>query len=193
MVFVIMGPMCSGKTTLAEKLIFTWNPSWQIKQILEHTSRPKRTPNESGYIFLTPSQFSANREDGKYIGVARYQTVHGPFSYGIPLEELKAITTKSIRVIVTSPIGYTSILEWCNTWLVPCRSIMLDVPDALCVKRALVRGDDSKEVYRRMAEMRPVFNAIKNSGVVTHITNGTEDPDLLVDIATRIIREKSKA
>lgn len=193
MVLVIMGPMCSGKTSLANKLVSSWMPSWQIKQILEHTSRPKRSDKESGYVFLTPTQFAANREDGKYIGVVRYQTVYGPWSYGIPLDDLKNMTTKSIRVIVTSPMAYIALQEWCRTWSVSCRGMLLDVPEEICIKRAFHRGDDAKEVHRRMAEMRPIFNAIKNSGTLAHITNGTENLDILVRIASDVIREKSRA
>ena len=193
MVLAIMGPMCSGKTSLANKLVSSWTPSWQIKQILEHTSRPKRCADESGYVFLTPTQFSANRETGKYIGVVRYQTVYGPWSYGIPLDDLKSMTTRSIRVIVTSPMGYTALREWCQTWSVSCRGMLLDVPEELCVERARRRGDNAKEVHRRMTEMRPIFQAIKNSGELAHVTNGTESLDILVRIASDVIREKSRA
>lgn len=50
---LLVGASGSGKTTLAERmeLLFGW------KSVVSYTTRPKRTPNETGHIFVSDAEF----------------------------------------------------------------------------------------------------------------------------------------
>lgn len=71
-IIAILGKSGSGKTTVAEMLAIYHG----IQPISSCTTRPKRTPNETGHAFLTDVQYDAIPESQKIA-----ETVYGGYRY----------------------------------------------------------------------------------------------------------------
>lgn len=84
LVFAIVGESGTGKTTLSDHL---WE-TLRINPIYSYTERPKRTPRESGHIFLTPERFSGlNHHD------LLASTIYNNFRYCSLFSDLEKVNT----------------------------------------------------------------------------------------------------
>lgn len=71
-IIAIVGKSGSGKTTFAEMLSDVGVPP-----VASYTTRPKRTPNEKGHVFVSDEEFDQLMQSGKVIA----STVYGDYRY----------------------------------------------------------------------------------------------------------------
>ncbi len=68
-IILIVGPSGSGKTAIAQELCKKYG--W--KEIQSYTERPRRYPDESGHIFITPAEFDAIPTE-EYVAYTEYNS-----------------------------------------------------------------------------------------------------------------------
>lgn len=94
MITVIMGRTGTGKTTLAQLL-----EGSGLKVVKSYTTRPRRTPDEDTYHFITPEE--AERVEDKLV-----PTVINGYEYFMTKEELEASD-----VVVADTVGFEGICK----------------------------------------------------------------------------------
>ena len=100
----ITGPSCTGKTTLAHKLIETG----KFCSIVSFTTRPKRAGEIHGkdYYFITQKAADTLLEEDAAIGCVEFKG----FTYGIEKREIEdKLTTTKIPVTILEPKGIEEI------------------------------------------------------------------------------------
>ncbi len=85
LLLIVAGPAGSGKTTLRERLIRTFEPA--LQRVVTATTRPRRSGETDGvdYYFLSEEAFAEKQRDDGFYECA---VVHGRYSYGAPKEEI---------------------------------------------------------------------------------------------------------
>lgn len=93
-ILCIVGPSCSGKSTVAEYLTLKYGYNF----IESYTDRPKRTPDEKGHTFVTPEEFDKfNKEDMlafTNFGNKRYCCLHKEVVDGINIYVIDEVGLK---------------------------------------------------------------------------------------------------
>lgn len=146
---VLIGPMASGKTTLAKAL-----SGLGMTHIRSYTTRPRRV-NESEsqeYEFCTDSEFEIIKKLYGMVAVRSYLTASGEtWKYGISPNDFDQIELTQFGYVVKDtvsildPDGYLEIRERIpNTF-----GVLLDIPEWIRRDRTSARGDDADEVNRR--------------------------------------------
>ena len=133
-------PHRSTGTTLAKEL-----ECRGYEQILAYTTRPPRDNEIEGvdYHFVTDAEFEDAFLDGELTCVRTYSTVFGVWKYAFAWSDLyRAVDS----VAVIDPESYLRIYDQIENVF----GIYLDVPNDVRKARLLVRGDDPKEIDRRM-------------------------------------------
>lgn len=154
-VIVIYGPMCSGKTTYAHYL-----ESKGIKRIRTVTTRPMRKKEErDAYIFVTDEDYEEMKNFGQFTETAVYSTPKGLWKYGSRLSDYNL---DEDCCIVLSPDGVQVILEHKKAGLIhnDIYTVAMDAPVDLRIKRATKRGDDPKEIARRIQAEKGVYSQL---------------------------------
>lgn len=113
MIYVIYGHSGSGKTTLVNNL----SSRGILPNVETFTDRPKRSPDEGGYVFLSTPEFLKVEAMGGLVGVRYFETIYGNkkrvYRYGISLETLKPFANDSNHcTIVTDAKGVDELFEY---------------------------------------------------------------------------------
>lgn len=146
---VIVGESCSGKTTLADYIAKHSN----YKKLITYTTRPIR-PNEVDgidYHFVTEDEFSDMNRNNCFIEVATYNN----WLYGCP-----RMGIFDDKIAVLSPSGFRQLKRYNRD--LPIISIYLLVSRRCRLMKALTRGDDIEEAYRRNLSDVGMFDGIEN-------------------------------
>lgn len=96
MKFVIIGRTATGKTMLAKGLAQNG-----LTLLKTRTTRPRRGPDDDGYVFLTAQEAAAIPQDEKLL----FNAI-GPHEYFTTLEDLKAAD-----ICILDPTGYRDLLS----------------------------------------------------------------------------------
>lgn len=144
---ILVGRMGSGKTTLANVLANNYG----YKRWPSMTTRPPRPGEVDGYdyMFVDDVAFTASEGYGYIKGVREYETVHGLWRYGFPINMEPASDTVSIL----DPRGLMDVYDD----IPDIYPIFMDVDPDVCRYRAMARGDDPSEIERRMKYDEGVF------------------------------------
>ncbi len=136
----LIGPMGSGKTTVANLLVeYGFNKTKGI------TTRPKRmNESDNEYYFTDKTGFKAAVTWDDIRAVRTYATVNGIWSYGIPFKEFQQDRD---TVTIIDPITFRSLGPDIGDSVF---GVFLDAPEDVCRMRAMARGDDPKEIERRI-------------------------------------------
>jgi len=169
MLIVLLGKTCSGKTTLVDSM----KPD--LKKIVTYTTRPKR-PNEVDsidYHFISVEKFKEMEASGKFIETASYNASFGKCYYGSSKKSLiNAVWDASNDyVIILNPYGYKALEKSGLEFI----SIYLNVSEDELFKRALARGDDTKEIKRRLKTDNFDFKNIENEVDIILTDNSLEE------------------
>lgn len=134
--FVLIGKSCSGKTELALLL-----KNKGLKAAITCTSRPIRAIEVDGvhYHFKTVDEFKKMIIEDNLV---EYDVFNGWY-YGLPKEEFE-----SSDILVVTPRGVKKLIERFGRESMSI--IYLDTSFVQRVTRASFRGDDMKEVERRL-------------------------------------------
>lgn len=103
---LLVGPTCSGKTTLEKMLNNLGIPS-----VISYTTRAKRTGEVDGvdYYFMTHDQVKAYEDAGLVIQKVEFSG----YSYGSTAASIKAAFSESeMAVMVVEPTGVTQFVDY---------------------------------------------------------------------------------
>ena len=147
---VLVGESCSGKTTLAEYIAENTN----FEKLVTCTTRPIRPNEKDGvdYIFLSTEKFREMERKNEFFETAKYNNWH----YGTP--KTPFLTNK---ITVLSPPGLRKLKQRSDI-SEPIVSIYLHISCRSRLIKALRRGDDIEEAYRRSVSDVGMFDGIEN-------------------------------
>lgn len=151
----LIGPMGSGKTTIANELVK--NGFYKTRAI---TTRPKR-PNESDdeYLFTDNKGFKSAVIWDDIRAIRVYSTKLGIWRYGISMKEFQQ-DRDTVTILDPSSFEYLAPDIGESVF-----GVFLDAPEDICQMRVLARGDDPKEVDRRIESDREDFAELRNRDV----------------------------
>lgn len=148
MVFVICGPSCGGKTTLADTLVKRHTN--KFRSVITTTTRYRRDGERNGrdYRFVSVEQFANKMDAGCFI---EYDRVNGHL-YGIDRGELKRASEDGrSAVIVATPAALQPLKEWCDIHGKSLTTIFVSAKDEVLLARMLRRyradSENSANVY----------------------------------------------
>lgn len=153
MLIVLTGKTGSGKTTTAKLL-----GAYGYEKLITDTSRPKRKGEVEGvdYNFRTKDEFLKLEEEGKYAETIGFDTIYGKWYYG-SLKEYY-LNSEDNKVIVLNPHGLKQVLDKVDRK--NFKTFYLDIDEDILLKRLSKRGDDPREVNRRLKIDRIDFKDI---------------------------------
>lgn len=167
---ILIGKSASGKDTVAKRLI----KDYGYQKIVTWTTRPMRPGEKQDitYHYTSDEEFQDKIEEGFFAEWKKYDSVFGTWYYGTPLLEIESFTDEN-RVIIITPDGYENIRQYLdrNTLVV-----YLDVKNSILKKRLKKRGDNPKEIKRRLKSDNEDFKGIKDKVHVV-IENNNRDID----------------
>lgn len=171
MLVVLLGPSCSGKTTLRDELVRDEG----YYAIRTATTRPKRVGEDSSaYYFIKDNTFTEWERNGDLI----LTEVFRGWQYGVPREEIARTPDRQNRVVVLTPGGVMELLaRYPSIITADALSILyLGVDGVTAESRAFRRGDIRREYLRRMAADSIDFRHFPKENGVWEFT-----PDYIVD------------
>lgn len=152
---VLVGPTCSGKTTLAEHIA-----NLGFRRIITYTTRPKRdyevdasqmSPLElkyanppADYFFISQEDFDRAKDRGYFAETTSYKASWGYCEYGSTCDDWRSTDD---TVCVLNPDGVRQLRGHGYDIFV----VYLDTPMVECMDRARQRGDKDEEIARRCA------------------------------------------
>ena len=142
MLYCIVGPSGSGKSTIVNELNKLGYTSAN-----SYTTRPKRTPNETGHTFITDEKFD------KLQNIVAY-TIFNSYRYCVTKEmldgcDLYIVDPPGIKTLKDS--GYTNF-----------KTIGLILDKNKCTNRMLSRGDTLDKVQSRLDNDDKIFDGFEN-------------------------------
>lgn len=146
---VLVGRMCSGKTTLAKAL-----EEKGFKRIITYTTRPMRDGEVDGvdYHFIGSDEFKRLYNTGFFAETTIYKDSSGYLRYGSCKYDY---SIKNDTVIILNPQGVISLREAAFV-------VYLDIPSNLLLDRARDRGYSQNEIRRRFDDDRFFFEDMLN-------------------------------
>lgn len=145
---ILVGPMGSGKTTLANILVRDYG----FNRWVSTTTRPPRYGEVDGvdYNFVDDIAFTASAAYGYLSAIREYETTRGTWRYGFPIDPIPEEDTVSIL----DPDGLKEVY----TKIPDIFPVYLDTPESVRYYRTLARGDDMNEIERRFESDREAFS-----------------------------------
>ena len=158
MLAVLVGPMCSGKTTLSKAL----NEYKGYIRNITYTTRPIRDGEEDGvdYHFISEEEFKSKIIDSSEPKLScdvfteyKEHNYNGKHIYYGSIIRNEDILSDRKYVIVLDPDGVTELLAYVKNSDIPRDNIVvvyLDIQEHTCYYRAKLRGDNFGEVLNRI-------------------------------------------
>lgn len=148
----ITGRSSSGKNTIA-KLLLEDN---RFEELPMHTSRPRRTPNEDGYVFHDDDNFLRMIENDEFVETRCYNTNLGLWYYGTTKQDIYEVFESGKIPVITSgtPEMYEKIVKALKDYDIEIVVCYLKVNDYELLSRAMNRekirkNPDYTEMCRR--------------------------------------------
>lgn len=159
---VLVGGSCSGKTTLAEYIA----EKTDFEKLITCTTRPIRPNEKDGvdYMFLSVAKFYEMEHKNEFLETAKYNNWH----YGTPKTPFLAN-----KIAVLSPPGLRKLKQRTDL-SEPITSIYLNVSRRSRLLKALRRGDDIEEAYRRSVSDVGMFDGVENEVDIVLENDGYE-------------------
>ena len=130
--YLIVGASGSGKTTVANVL----EEKYGYKQLQSYTTRPMRTENEIGHIFVNDAFFD---QLANFIGYTSY----GDYRYGATAEQ-----ADNSDLYVIAPAGVEFLRKHYNGK--PVKVITITSPVHTRISRMEQRGDEFSKIMERL-------------------------------------------
>ncbi len=165
---VIVGASASGKTEIAKILVSNFN----YYKCITTTTRPPREGEKDGvsYHFLTKLEFNELIINHAFVEIITYQD----HFYGTQKKDLKENS-----VIILEPNGANAIVEYLKH---KAFVVLVDSNKKLRKDRMIIRGDQPKEIRKRLRKDDKLFNKKNLLKVDLHIKNKNEPLEELASI-----------
>ena len=172
---ILLGKSASGKDTVVNNLIHNYG----YEKIITWTTRPMRPGEKQDltYHFTDDEDFEEKIEEGFFAEWKKYNSVFGTWYYGTAVQDIT--NNPNNKIIILTPSGYEDIKEYINDEEI--LSVYLDSSLRTLYKRLKFRGDNPKEIKRRLLHDIKDFKGIKNKVNVV-IKNNTRDLDELTEL-----------
>lgn len=173
---ILLGKSASGKDTVVNNLIHNY---YGYEKIITWTTRPMRPGEKQDvtYHFTDDEDFEEKIEEGFFAEWKKYNSVFGTWYYGTAVQDIT--NNSNNKIIILTPSGYEDIKEYINDEEI--LSVYLDSSLRTLYKRLKFRGDNPKEIKRRLLHDIKDFKGIKNKVNVV-IKNNTRDLDELTEL-----------
>ena len=173
---ILLGKSASGKDTVVNNLIHNY---YGYEKIITWTTRPMRPGEKQDltYHFTDDEDFEEKIEEGFFAEWKKYNSVFGTWYYGTAVQDIT--NNPNNKIIILTPSGYKEIKEYINNEEI--LSVYLDSSLRTLYKRLKFRGDNPKEIKRRLLHDIKDFKGIKNKVNVV-IKNNTRDLDELTEL-----------
>lgn len=142
---LIVGRSGAGKTSIVEAL----EKQHGFKSVQSYTTRPKRSENETGHVFITEEEFDQLKDICAYVKYNGYR-------YCATSEQ---VNNSSLYVIDPDGIDY---FKKHYTGRKKVFIIYIDCPWYTRLHRMIKRGDNFKQALKRIVLDRKVFANCKN-------------------------------
>lgn len=177
----IMGESASGKTTLAKML----EEECGIKQIVSHTSRPKREGEVEGvdYYFVSDEDFVLALNNDKLCECL----IFNEWYYGISVDEIEKGSEDDIKSVVVTPQGMEQLVHTVGKDKVVPIYIFVDGKSRLIRSLAREQNGEVGEMCRRYLADEEDFKEIeKFSPTVIPNYNLQDAYKLLIDLIAKL-------
>lgn len=148
MIYILFGKSGVGKSTLYKKLIN--DEELDLTPILTYTTRPPRQGEIDGidYHFLTENEFHCLEEEGELLESHSYTVANGDiWYYGIAKKDF---ANDKEKIIIADPHNIKAIINECRKHKYKVSSFLIEVGEFVRKERLSKRGDNDKEIRRRM-------------------------------------------
>lgn len=133
-IVLLVGSSGAGKTSVAEYL----TKEYGLKPIASYTTRPMRTPNERGHIFVDEEVFAELRPD-----MCAYTYING-YHYGATNSQ---VNNSDLYVIDEDGIAYFKD-KYTGDKII--KIVRLYASEEICINRMRSRGDKEEEIQYRI-------------------------------------------
>lgn len=179
---VLMGEMAVGKDAIKKELI-----QLGMENVITTTTRPMRNGEKQdiSYHFVSEDYFLEMNKQGLLAESTVYDTVYGKWYYGSQHKDLENHRNK---VIILNPDGVKTLKNKIimEKWTV----IRIACPIEIIKERLKFRGDNPKEIKRRLEADALKFQSIENFIDCSVINDGSKTPkELAKEIKTLYEKE----
>lgn len=176
---LLIGPTCSGKDTLANKLI----KDFGYVRVLEYTTREKRETEQTGkdYWFTSEENFKYMYEHGDLVGVREFSRFQNGKDTKVYYGTAKSAVCNSAQNLLTTNIGAAKLLKaYAAEANIPLYIVGLTVNAEEQAKRLIARGDEPAEITKRIstdatayAELSDVADLILDNSMASNAIHST--------------------
>ena len=151
-IILVVGESGTGKTTVCEKLCERYG----LKQVVSYTTRPRRTPDEVGHIFITEADMPDKAE------MCAYTNYNGNHYFATHKQVDEA------DLYVVDPAGIDYFMEHYTGKRVP-KVVRLTAHVFTRIWRMLARGDTDEQILNRVRFDAKAFANVKADVVIENM------------------------
>ena len=185
MIHCIIGMSGTGKTTLARET----SKRIKVPIIVSYTSRPKREGEVEGvdYNYVDNDYFDTYKDD--FLDIREYTVAdESVWKYGYKITDFE--DEKKDYIIVIDTTGYQTFKEFFGSEQI--QAILIESRIDEIRKRAEIRGDDPKELNRRLLDDQQKIENFKNSENYKIVYNYYELNFAVIQISRMILKGEKK-
>jgi len=186
-ILCLIGKSASGKTFVRDKLV----KECGYKSLVTFTSRPPRKNEKQDitYRFISKEDFEQKIEEGFFAEWKKYDTEQGVWYYGIALTDCYDADDDTVTILTPDGVRDLQAIE------IPMVVIYLYSNLNTIKQRLSIRGDNQKEVERRMKADIKDFNGAEMLADRIVYNNLSDDIESVVENVDywykKILKEKS--
>lgn len=140
---LLVGESGSGKTTLANYL----RDEYGLKILESYTSRPKRTPDETGHIFISSEEAEYMMIHEKIVADTRFDgNLYFATQDQVDDADVYIVDPRGLAALLRNYSGSKDLL-----------SFFLDTDEAVRAERMRTRGDSEGQISKRLENDRWMF------------------------------------
>ena len=174
---ILIGKTASGKNLVRDQLV----EKCHFSPIITYTTRPMRKGEKQDvtYHFISTDEFLEKINNGFFTEWKDYVTNDGLWYYGTALEDIENADDRS--VIILTPQGYRDIKEKLPDKNISCIYLYENIDTMK--KRLSKRGDDTKEVERRIkSDLEDFKNFESEADKIVYNNDGTDIDEVIKKI-----------
>ncbi len=186
-ILCLIGKSASGKTFVRDKLV----KECGYKSLVTFTSRPPRKNEKQDitYRFISKEDFEQKIEEGFFAEWKKYDTEQGVWYYGTALTDCYDADDDTVTILTPDGVRDLQAIE------IPMVVIYLYSNLNTIKQRLSIRGDNQKEVERRMKADIKDFNGAEMLADRIVYNNLSDDIESVVENVDywykKILKEKS--